>query len=85
MTPVDEENMEGLRLVPKELLKPIPVMRIKQVGSTGQAENPADAGAHNMLKDTKDNGDYEKTEETINYEINRIHKEMLKVHIKFVI
>ena len=52
-------------------------METKQVDV--QAEDPADAlGSQYLEGNTNNNGDYEKIEETINYEVNRIRKEIVE-------
>lgn len=75
VTPVDEENMEGIALSVQRLTESF----------TGNA----DAGGPPMAEEETDNllngenlnganGDYEKVEETVNNEVNRIRKEIVE-------
>ncbi len=74
--PVDEESMEGIALS---------VQRITEsftgngafAGGTPTGEDPTDNNT-GFAEGTDSNGDYEKLEETINNEVNRIRKEIVE-------
>ena len=73
--PVDEESMEGIALS---------VQRITEtftgngpVGGTPEGEDPTDNGT-GYQEGAFSNGDYEKIEETVNNEVNRIRKEIVE-------
>ena len=76
VTPVDEESMEGIALS---------VQRITEsftgdgavAGGAPMAEDPTD-NATGFVEGNMANGDYEKIEETINNEVNRIRKEIVE-------
>ena len=77
VTPVDEENMEGIA---------ISAQRINEAytGTTGAdggvpaAQDPADTLGSSYVAGTNGNGDYEKIDDTTNYEINRINKQIVE-------
>lgn len=77
VTPVDEENMEGIA---------ISAQRINEAytGTTGAdggvpaAQDPTDTLGSSYVTGTNGNGDYEKVDETTNYEINRINKQIVE-------
>ncbi|AYC29238.1 flagellar basal-body MS-ring/collar protein FliF [Paenisporosarcina cavernae] len=73
--PVDKENMEGIQLS---------VQRITEtysggdfVGGTPEGEDPTDDFT-NYVEGTNGSGDYERVEETINNEVNRIRKNIVE-------
>jgi flagellar M-ring protein FliF len=76
VTPVDEENMEGIA---------VSVQRITETFSgNGQAAGGVPAAEDNgdglgtYVEGDNANGDYERIEETINNEVNRIRKEIVE-------
>ena len=78
VTPVDEENMAGIAISAQKITETY-TGNGNQAGGTVQAENPADAlGSQYLEGNTNNNGDYEKVDDTINYEINRIRKEIVE-------
>ncbi|WP_421385422.1 flagellar basal-body MS-ring/collar protein FliF [Bacillus salacetis] len=76
VTPVDEENMEGIA---------VSVQRITETftgegaaaGGAPAAEDTGD-GLGTYVEGENSNGDYERIEETINNEVNRIRKEIVE-------
>lgn len=74
VTPVDEENMKGITISAQRITE-------TYTGTEGQAggipEN-GDLADNQYLEGTNGNGDYEKTEETLNHEVNRIRKEIVE-------
>ncbi|MFJ5622116.1 flagellar basal-body MS-ring/collar protein FliF [Peribacillus loiseleuriae] len=75
VTPVDEENMEGIA---------ISAQRVNETytgdntvaGGIPQAEDSSDSLGYQA--GANGNGDYEKLDETINYEVNRIKKQIVE-------
>lgn len=76
VTPVDEDNMSGIALS---------VQRITEsftgdgavAGGNPMAEDPTD-NATGFVEGTMSNGDYERIEETINNEVNRIRRDIVE-------
>lgn len=73
VTPVDEENMEGIAISAQSIME----------NYTGNAAATGSPEAGNVtdnfidyVEGTNSNGDYERIEETINNEVNRIRKEI---------
>jgi flagellar M-ring protein FliF len=77
VTPVDEENMEGIAISAQKITETY-TGEGNLAGGTAQAEDAADALGSQYLEGTTGNGDYEKMDDTINYEINRIRKEIVE-------
>lgn len=78
VTPVDEENMEGIAISAQRLTETF-TGNADQVGGIPQGEDPADAlGTGTYLEGTDGNGEYERIEETINNEVNRIRKDIVE-------
>lgn len=76
VTPVDEENMEGIALSVQRITESFtgngPV-----AGGILEGEDPTDNGT-GYMEGAFSNGDYEKIEETVNNEVNRIRKEIIE-------
>src|SRR6476620_609598 len=77
VTPVDEENMAGIAISAQKITETY-TGNGNQAGGTVQAENAADALGSQYLEGNTNNGDYEKVDDTINYEVNRIRKEIVE-------
>ena len=75
--PVDNENMEGIAISAQRLSE---TYSGEDAGAGGvpQAEDSGDALGATYVEGTRENGEYENTEETINYEVNRIRKEIVE-------
>lgn len=73
VTPVDEENMEGIAISAQSIMETY----TGNAAATGspEAENVTDNFV-DYVEGSNGNGDYEKIEETINSEVNRIRKEI---------
>ncbi|MBW8350491.1 flagellar M-ring protein FliF [Bacillus sp. IITD106] len=74
VTPVDEENMRGIAISAHRITETF-------TGNGEQAEGtPVDPTDTNTgyVQGNNSNGDFEKTEETINNEVNRIRKEIVE-------
>ncbi len=77
VTPVDEENMEGI-IISSQKISETFTGNADQAGGIPQGEDPADALGSSYLEGNGANGDYEKIEETINNEVNKIRKEIVE-------
>ena len=73
--PVDKENMEGLAISAQKLTETYSRQNGTE-GGTPITEDGSDSLGTQYLEGSGGNGDYEKTEETINHEVNRIRKEI---------
>ncbi|MER2088130.1 MAG: flagellar basal-body MS-ring/collar protein FliF [Sporosarcina sp.] len=76
VSPVDEESMEGIALSVQRLTESF-TGNGPGAGGTPQAEDPTDNGT-GYVEGAFTNGDYEKIEETVNNEVNRIRKEIVE-------
>ncbi|MDQ0217078.1 flagellar basal body M-ring protein FliF [Peribacillus cavernae] len=77
VTPVDQENMEGIAISAQRINETYTGTG-KPPGGTPQAEDPADSQGYTYQAGTDGNGDYERVEETINNEVNRIKKQVVE-------
>lgn len=75
--PVDEENMEGIAISAQRLSETY-TGENAGAGGVPQAEDQADALGATYVQGAQGSGEYENTEETINYEVNRIRKEIVE-------
>ncbi|WP_100330908.1 flagellar basal-body MS-ring/collar protein FliF [Bacillus xiapuensis] len=75
VAPVDEENMEGIQISAQRITETF-TGDGAAAGGVPQAEDPADAQGSTYMEGAEGNGDYERTEETINNEVNRIRKKI---------
>ena len=73
--PVDKENMEGLTISAQKLSETY-TGNTGTEGGTPTTGDSSDSLGSQYLEGTNGNGDYEKTEETVNKEVNRIRKEI---------
>lgn len=73
--PVDEENMEGITISAQKITE-----TYSGNGAEGvpPAEDPADSLGTSYVEGSTGNGDYERIEETINNEVNKIRKEIVE-------
>lgn len=76
VTPVDEESMAGIALSVQRLTETFSGNGAG-AGGVPEAEDPTDTGT-GFVEGQFSNGDYEKIEETINNEVNRISKEIVE-------
>jgi flagellar M-ring protein FliF len=74
--PVDEENMEGIAISAQRISETYTGENAAN-GGVPQAEDTGDT-LTGYTEGTTGNGNYEKTEETINYEVNKIRKEIVE-------
>lgn len=77
VTPVDKENMEGIAVSVQRITETFSGEGASQGGTPGAGDGnePTNSGV-TYQSGSDSNGDYEKMEETINNEVNRIHKEI---------
>ena len=75
--PVDEENMEGLAISAQKLTETYSGNNATE-GGTPITEDGSDSLGTQYLEGSGESGDYEKAEETINHEVNRIRKEIIE-------
>lgn len=76
VTPVDEENMEGITISAQKITETF-TGNGATMGGIPQAEDPTDALGTYQEGDVG-NGEYERIEETINKEVNKIRKEIIE-------
>ncbi|WP_153720439.1 flagellar basal-body MS-ring/collar protein FliF [Sporosarcina cascadiensis] len=76
VSPVDEENMEGIALSVQRITESFSGTN-PAVGGTPEAEDPTD-NRTTYVEGEMGNGDYERLEETINNEVNRISKDIIE-------
>lgn len=77
VTPVNEENMEGLAISAQRINEAY-TGNAEGAGGVPAAEDSADSLGSSYVAGTGGNGDYEKIDETINYEVNRINKQIVE-------
>lgn len=77
VTPVDEENMEGIAISAQKITETF-TGEGAGAGGVPAAEDPADTLGGTYQEGATGNGDYEKIEETINNEVNKIRKEIIE-------
>lgn len=77
VSPVDPANMAGIAISAQKLNETY----TGQAGAAGgvpAAQTPADTTGSNYVTGTNGNGDYQKIDETTNYEVNRINKQIVQ-------
>jgi len=77
VTPVDEDNMEGIAISVQKITENYSGNQ-NGAGGTPQAEDSNDSLGSTYVETEGQNGNYEKTEETINYEVNKIRREIVE-------
>ncbi len=79
VTPVDEENIEGIAVSAQRITETFSGEGANPGGTAGagDANEPTNSGV-TYGSSSESNGDYERMEETINSEVNRIHKEIVE-------
>ncbi|RST75482.1 flagellar basal body M-ring protein FliF [Siminovitchia acidinfaciens] len=77
VTPVDEENMRGIAISAQRITETFSGDEA-QAGGIPQGGDPADSGASQYLEGSGNSGDYERSEETLNYEVNKVRKEIVE-------
>jgi flagellar M-ring protein FliF len=74
--PVDKENMKGIAISAENISETF-TGKANQAGGTPQAQSTTDTGS-NYLAGSDSNGDYEKIDNKVNYEVNRIHNQIVE-------
>ncbi|GIN61523.1 flagellar M-ring protein [Robertmurraya siralis] len=77
VTPVDEENMEGIALSAQKITETF-TGNGAGAGGVPAGEDPADTLGGTYQEGAYGNGDYERIEETINNEVNKIRREIIE-------
>ena len=77
VTPVDEETMEGIALSVQRITESF-TGNAPEIGGPPLGEDPTDNGTNSYMNGTFSNGDYERIEETINNEVNRIRRDIVE-------
>ncbi|MBS4207627.1 flagellar basal-body MS-ring/collar protein FliF [Bacillus sp. FJAT-50079] len=77
VSPVDEENMRGITISAQRITETYTGTADPE-GGIPEGADPAEGGNTNYPAMTEGTGDYEKTEETLNHEVNRIRKEIVE-------
>ncbi|WP_077736846.1 flagellar basal-body MS-ring/collar protein FliF [Bacillus sonorensis] len=72
--PVDKENMEGIVVSSEKISETYSGNGAQAGGVNGTGDE--DVTSYAETEDGNNNGDYEKSEDRLNYEVNRIHKEI---------
>ena len=75
--PVDEESMEGIALSVQRITESFTGSG-PNAGGAPLGEDPTDNGTNTYMEGSFQNGDYERIEETINNEVNRIRREIVE-------
>ncbi len=81
VTPVDEENMEGIAISAQRITEQYSGTGAGAATGTPEAETTTD-NFTTYNEGTSGNGDYERTEETINNDVNRIRKDIQEAPYK---
>ncbi len=81
VTPVDEENMEGIAISAQRITEQYSGTGAAAATGTPEAETTTD-NFTTYNEGTSGNGDYERTEETINNDVNRIRKDIQEAPYK---
>lgn len=76
VSPVDEESMEGIALSVQRITESFTGNGVD--GGVPMGDDPTDNGTGNIGEWTGSNGDYERLEETINNEVNRVRREIVE-------
>ncbi|WP_370222789.1 flagellar basal-body MS-ring/collar protein FliF [Cytobacillus sp.] len=80
VTPVDEENMEGIAISAQKITETFTGNGDAAGGFTpaGGSDEPAGTDSATYQESGNSNGDYERIEETINNEVNKIRREIVE-------
>jgi flagellar M-ring protein FliF len=77
VTPVDKDNMKGIA-ISAENIKEAFTGNGSQAGGTPQSGTSTDSLGSSYLSGSGSNGDYEKTDDKVNYEVNRVRKQIVE-------
>ncbi|MDP4083032.1 MAG: flagellar basal-body MS-ring/collar protein FliF [Bacillota bacterium] len=74
--PVDKDNMKGIAISAENISETYSGTG-NPVGGTPQSQSTSDTGT-SYVAGSNSNGDYEKIDNKVNYEVNRIHKQIVQ-------
>lgn len=78
VTPVDKDKMQGIQISAQKISETY-TGKANQAGGTPTTQNPADSLASQYLEGSGNGtGDYEKKDEKINYDVNRIRRQIVE-------
>jgi flagellar M-ring protein FliF len=75
--PVDKTNMKGIA-ISAENIKETFSGSGNPAGGTPQSASTTDTGSNYLAGSGNSNGDYQKTDDKVNYEVNRIHNQIVQ-------
>lgn len=75
--PVDKKNMKGIAISAQNIKETF-TGNGSQVGGTPQSQTSTDSLGSSYLSGSGSNGDYQKTDDKVNYEVNRIRKQIVE-------
>lgn len=75
VTPVDKTNMKGIA-ISAENIKETYTGKGNPAGGTAQTGTTTDTTGSSYVSGYGSNGDYQKTDDKVNYEVNRIHRQI---------
>ncbi|KUP08663.1 flagellar M-ring protein FliF [Bacillus coahuilensis m2-6] len=78
VVPVDEENLEGITMSAQRITETFTGEGANAAGGVPAGEDPADSLGTTYVGSTDGDGDYERIEETMNYEVSRVMKEIVE-------
>lgn len=77
VTPVDKDNMKGIA-ISAENIKETYTGSGNPAGGTPQTGTTSDTTGSTYVAGNNGNGDYEKTDDKVNYEVNRVRKQIVE-------
>lgn len=75
--PVDKKNMKGIAISAQNIKETF-TGNGSQAGGTPQSQTSTDSLGSSYLSGSGSNGDYQKTDDKVNYEVNRIRKQIVE-------
>ncbi|MGW9606565.1 flagellar basal-body MS-ring/collar protein FliF [Heyndrickxia sporothermodurans] len=75
VAPVDKDNMKGLEISAQKITETYSG-KGASAGGVPQGSDPADSLGSSYVSGSDSNGDYEKVQDSVNYEVNKIHKQV---------
>ncbi|GIN83704.1 flagellar M-ring protein [Heyndrickxia sporothermodurans] len=73
--PVDKDNMKGIEISAQKITETYSG-KGATAGGVPQGSDPADSLGSSYVEGSDSNGDYEKVQDSVNYEVNKIHKQI---------
>lgn len=75
--PVDKENMKGIEISAQNITETYSG-KGANAGGIPEGTDPADSNGSTYVEGDESDGDYEKVNNSINYEVNKIHKQIVE-------